>query len=188
MGSFNTQAFAMDYPERVDKIILESTNMVGTNSADPNGAYSEYDPDSPLNAGKSESEIVTWDFIEWWYYNTIPVPEVFHQMVMADCYHYPLETWQVQFPASYQARILANNDIDVLVLYGGSDFLINPSTQDVVKQQMTEAGVNYQHITFTNRGHNLHWEEPAQISEDVKAFLNGTLDPSITEHEYEPFV
>lgn len=188
MGSFNTQAFAMDYPERVDKIILESTNMVGTNSEDPNGAYSEYDPDSPLNAGKSESEIVTWDFIEWWYYNTIPVPEVFHQMVMADCYHYPLETWQVQFPASYQARILANNDIDVLVLYGGSDFLFGPSTQDVVKQQMTEAGVNYQHITFTNRGHNLHWEEPAQISEDVKAFLNGTLDPSITEHEYEPFV
>lgn len=187
MGSFNTQAFAMDYPERVDKIILESTRMVGTNSEDPNGAYSEYDPDSPLNAGKSESAIVTWDFIEWWYYNTIPVPEVFHQMVMADCYHYPLETWQVQFPASYQARILSNNDIDVLVLYGGLDFLINPSTQDTVKQQMTDAGVNYQHITFTNRGHNLHWEEPEQISKDVKAFLNGTLDPSITEHSYEPF-
>lgn len=188
LGSMNAQGFAMDYPERVDKVILESTVMIGTNSEDPNGAYSEYDPDSPLNAGKSESEIVTWDFIEWWYYNTIPVPEVFHQMVMADCYHYPLETWQVQFPASYQARILANNDIDVLVLYGGSDFLFGPSTQDVVKQQMTEAGVNYQHITFTNRGHNLHWEQPAQISEDVKAFLNGTLDPSITEHEYEPFV
>lgn len=188
MGSMNTQAFAMDYPERVDKVILESTMMIGTNSENPADAYSAYDPKSPANAGLPESSIVTWDFIEWWYYNTIPVPEVFHQMMMANCYHYPLETWIVQWAPDYQARILANNHIEVLVLYGGVDFLMGGDTQKTVKEQMTEAGVDYQYITYTNRGHNLHWEEPAQIAEDVQSFLNGTLDPTLTEHEYTPFV
>lgn len=187
MGSMNAQAFAMDYPERVDQVILESTMMIGTNSADPAGAYSDYDPESPINAGLEESEIVTWSFIEWWYYNTVPVPEVFHQMMMANCYNYPLETWIVQWAPDYQARILANNNIEVLVLYGGLDFLMGGDTQNIVKDQMTEAGVDYQHITFENRGHNLHWEEPAQIFEDVDAFLNGTLDPSLDKHEYAPF-
>ena len=194
MGSMNAQAFAMDYPERVDQVILESTMMIGTNSANPAAAYSEYDPNSPYCKDINEdgqitkSDIITWDYMEWWYYNTIPVPEVFHQMVMIECYNYPLETWAVQSPASYQARILANNDIEVLVLYGGIDFLMGGDTQAIVKDQMTEAGVDYQYITFENRGHNLHWEEPAQIFEDVDAFLNGTLDPTLEKHDYEPFV
>lgn len=181
MGSFNAQAFAMDYPEKVDKLILESTRMIGTNSEDPNDSYNIYDPDSPTFEG------VTWDYIEWWYYNTNPVPEVFHQMAMHECYSYPLETWQVQFPVDYQARLLKNAGIDVLVLYGGVDYLFNADSQTVVKEQMTEAGVNYQHITYQNRGHNLHWEESEQVAKDVKAFLNGTLDPNLTQHEYAPF-
>lgn len=187
MGSMNAQAFAMDYPEKVDKLILESTMMIGLNSEDPADSWSEYDLKSPANAGKDWSQVVTWEFMQWWYYNTIPVPEVFHQMVMSDCYNYPPENWTFLFPASYQARILANNDIDVLVLYGGLDYLMSPETQATVKQEMSDAKVNYQHITFENRGHNLHWEEPEQISKDVKAFLNGTLDPKITKHEYAPF-
>ena len=65
MGSFNAQAFAMDYPEKVDKLILESTSMIGTNSENPDDSYNIYDPDSPTFEG------VTWDYIEWWYYNTI---------------------------------------------------------------------------------------------------------------------
>lgn len=190
LGSMNAQAFAMDYPEKVDKLILESTRMIGTNTEDvtdeegnvtTDTSYSEYDPDSPTFVG------VTWDYIEWWYYNTNPVPEVFHQMAMHECYSYPLETWQVQFPADYQARILANNDIEVLVLYGGIDYLMDAASQEVVKEQMTDAEVDYQYITYTNRGHNLHWEESKQVADDVKAFLNGTLDPELTQHEYEPF-
>lgn len=181
MGSFNAQAFAMDYPEKVDKLILESTRMIGTNSENPDDSYNIYDPDSPTFEG------VTWDYIEWWYYNTNPVPEVFHQMAMHECYSYPLETWQVQFPVDYQARLLKNAGIEVLILYGGTDYLMDAASQEIVKQQMTEAGVDYQYITYTNRGHNLHWEESEQVADDVKAFLNGTLDPELTQHEYEPF-
>ena len=140
-----------------------------------------YDPDSPTFEG------VTWDYIEWWYYNTNPVPEVFHQMAMHECYSYPLETWQVQFPVDYQARLLKNAGIEVLILYGGTDYLMDAASQEIVKQQMTEAGVDYQYITYTNRGHNLHWEESEQVADDVKAFLNGTLDPELTQHEYKPF-
>lgn len=181
MGSFNAQAFAMDYPEMVDKLILESTNMIGVNSEDPKDSYNIYDPVSPTYEG------VTWDYIEWWYYNTNPVPEVFHQFAMTECYSYPMDTWQVQFPVSYQARLLKNAGIEVLVLYGGSDYLFSPDTQGVVKEQMTEAGVDYQHITYVNRGHNLHWEESQQVADDVQDFLNGTIDKSITERTYEPF-
>lgn len=181
MGSFNAQAFAMDYPEKVDKLILESTSMIGTNSENPDDSYNIYDPESPTFEG------VTWDYVEWWYYNTNPVPEIFHQFAMTECYNYPLDTWQVQFPVDYQARLLKNADIEVLVLYGGIDYLIGASAQDVVKEQMSEAGVDYQFITYENRGHNLHWEESQQVADDVKAFLNGTLDKSITKHEYEPY-
>ncbi len=181
MGSYNAQALAMDYPEKVDKVILESTNMIGVNSEKPEDSFNIYDPDSPTFEG------VTWDYIEWWYYNTNPVPEVFHQMAMHECYSYPLDTWQVQFPVDYQARLLKNAGIEVLVLYGGSDYLFGEETQNIVKQQMTEADVDYQHITYVNRGHNLHWEESQQVADDVKAFLNDTLDPNITEREYEPF-
>ncbi|MDO4559281.1 MAG: alpha/beta hydrolase, partial [Planctomycetia bacterium] len=181
MGSFNAQALAMDYPELVDKLILESTNMIGVNSENPEDSYNIYDPNSPTYEG------VTWDYIEWWYYNTNPVPEVFHQFAMTECYSYPMDTWQVQFPVDYQARLLKNAGIEVLVLYGGVDYLFPVDTQDNVKKEMTEAGVDYQHITYKNRGHNLHWEEPEQVASDVKDFLNGTLDPSVIGHEYEPF-
>ncbi|HMM05412.1 MAG TPA: alpha/beta fold hydrolase [Clostridiales bacterium] len=177
MGSMNAQAFAMDYPDKVDKLILESTIMIGSNSATDAGSFSEYDMESPANAGKTWSEIVTWDpFIQWWYYNTIPVPKVFHQMVMSDCYNYPPENWTFLFPASYQARILANHNIDTLVLHGSLDYLMGSATQDKVKSQMSQAydgkTATYEYKEYTGYGHNIHWEIPETIATDVKAFLN----------------
>ncbi len=176
MGSMNAQAFAMDYPEKVDKLILESTMMIGANADSDEASYSEYDAKSPANAGKEWHEIVDWPFIEWWYYNTIPVPEVFHQMVMSDCYNYPPENWTFLFPAAYQARMLANHDIDTLVLYGSLDYLMGSTTQETVKSEMTAAydgkSADYQYIQYEGHGHNIHWEIPETIAKDVKAFLN----------------
>lgn len=195
MGSMNAQAFAMDYPEKVDKLILESTAMIGTNSGNNAESYSSYDSENPANAGKAWKEeyiaetdttidsntILTWGYIQWWYYNTIPVPEVFHQMVMTDCYNYPQENWTFLFPAQYQARILANHGIDTLVLYGTSDYLMGGDTQEVVKEQMNQAytesldsTAQYQYKAYEGYGHNIHWEIPETIYNDVNNFLQGT--------------
>ena len=190
MGSMNLQAFAMDYPEKCDKIILESTRMIGTNGESADAAWSDYDLNSPANKGKSwKPDILTWDFMEWWYYNDNPVPAVFLKNMMLDCYNYPNENWTFLFPAAYQAYILANHNIDCLVLYGNTDYLMGGDSQKTVKEQMTEAYKDstaryiYKEYTATDYinehpgaetkgiGHNIHWEIPATVATDVINFL-----------------
>lgn len=176
MGSMNAQAFAMDYPEMVDHLILESTACIGTNSADPADARNIY----ILEDG--EESPLTWDYMEWWYYNPVPVEPVFHFNAIMESWNLPLKCWASINAVPYQSR---NIKCKTLVLYGGVDYLMGGTTQETVKQQFDEAGVDYTYVQFDNRGHNIHWEESELVAQDVINFLNDNTD-ALKDHHLAP--
>ncbi len=178
MGSMNAQAFAMDYPEMVDHVILESTRSIGTNSQNPEDAKNPYILD------EGEESPLTWDYMEWWYYNPVPVEPVFHFNAIMESWKLPLKCWASINAVPYQAR---NLDCKTLVLYGGLDYLMGGTTQTELKAQFDEADVNYTYVTFENRGHNIHWEESELVAEDVINFLNDDLD-KLQDHELAPYI
>lgn len=177
MGSMNAQAFAMDYPERVDHLILESTKMIGLNSENP------ADAENPYILKEGEESPLTWEYMEWWYYNPVPVEPVFHFNAIIESWKLPLKCWASINAVPYQAR---NIDCKTLVLYGGLDYLMGGETQDTVKKEFDEGGVDYTYIVYENRGHNIHWEESELIAEDVINFLNDDTD-KLKDHKLPPY-
>lgn len=173
MGTFNAQGLAMDYPELVDKIILIATRALGENSEDP------ADAKNPYILGSGEESPLTWDYMTWWYSNPNPIDPVFHYNAIMESWNLPLKCWASIQAVSYQARLLV--DTPVMVIFGDLDFLMGEDSQVALKSQFDQAGVDYVYVTYKNRGHNVHWEEPELVSKDIKNFLNGKRD-QIKDH------
>ena len=121
--------------------------------------------------------------MEWWYYNPVPVEPVFHFNAIIESWKLPLKCWASINAVPYQAR---NIDCKTLVLYGGLDYLMGGETQDTVKKEFDEGGVDYTYIVYENRGHNIHWEESELIAEDVINFLNDDTD-KLKDHKLPPY-
>ena len=157
MGSVIAQLFAISYPERVSELVLESTY---TQPGHDRGMVDYIDSMTSIDAA----------FIDEWDGNPNPVNEEFLNYVKSETANLPLFAWRAAFRGmSYEDHHAFIQDISMptMIFWGELDPLFGADTQVGVKEDFPDA----EYVVFPNTGHNIHWEQPQQIAEDIIEFI-----------------
>ncbi len=161
MGSMIAQAFAINYPEKVDHLVLESSTLVNnqTIGLDMYNATLSFGDNPPSE-----------EFMDNWYCNPNPVDKEFLSHEKAEASAIPPYAWRavtkgVSFSdlTSFMSEIKAST----LILWGTSDTFFGKKNQDDLRKALPNA----KFIAYENIGHNIHWENPQSMAKDVLSFL-----------------
>ncbi len=169
MGGYIAQEIAVRSPERVDKLILESTSYVSS------------DRNNELFAGFLEELKKGSDYEEWirtwasWIFSPKTLKnEEFISAFVRSAVEYPLRQSadsfraQVQAIASFDGKDNARHiKAGTLVLEGGDDRLITPSEAEALAKSITKSSFSL----VKDAGHSLHIEKPEEFLQIVLDFL-----------------
>jgi pimeloyl-ACP methyl ester carboxylesterase len=161
LGSFVAQYLATVYPQRVSRLVLMGSS------------------DAP-----SESEAVAWlwskaqafegrvsaEFVDEWQSNPTPVEASFLAKVKAETAAVPLQVWKGvarTLLAEDRRRFLREIRVPALILSGEKDPMFPPADQERLREALPNARLK----VYPKVGHNLHWEIPAPVAEEMAAFL-----------------
>ncbi|MDR1657744.1 MAG: alpha/beta hydrolase [Deltaproteobacteria bacterium] len=161
LGSFIAQELAINYPEKVSKVVLESSALVHFESLGKDiylaaVGFGENPPDDA--------------FMEAWYTNPNPVNEEFLKLEMAESKGLPPHAWRAITKGAAESYLLPFMDelkAPTLILWGAADGFFGAEAQAALKAALPGA----KSVDYPNIGHNIQWEIPEQMAKDVLAFL-----------------
>jgi pimeloyl-ACP methyl ester carboxylesterase len=161
LGSMVAQALAINYPEKVDKVVLESSALVAFDSLGRD-IY-----DAALGFGENPPDD---EFMEGWYSNPNPVDQDFLRREMAESKGLPPHAWRAiakGAAASDLTHFMDELKAPTLILWGSADGFFGAEAQALLKKALPSAAS----IDYEGTGHNIHWEIPQKMAADVAAFL-----------------
>jgi pimeloyl-ACP methyl ester carboxylesterase len=161
LGSMIAQALAVNYPEKVRKVVLESSCLVKFESMgkDVYEAAVGFGEDPPPD-----------DFMEAWYSNPNPVDPDFLRREMAESKALPPHAWRAIAKGTAASDLTPFMDelkAPTLILWGSADGFFGAEAQTALKAALPQA----QTIDYLDVGHNIHWESPEIMAKDVIGFL-----------------
>ncbi len=176
MGGYIAQVLALQYPERVDRLVLESTSFVS--SKRNNELYKGFL--NELERGSS-SEAVVRGWIPWLFSpKTISDTSFIESFVKAASeYPYPQTAkgfaGQINAIASFDGKnAAASIKPNTLVLEGGQDALITPQEVQALAKLIPAS----KYAALDGAGHALHIERPKEFVREVTGFILGTVATS----------
>ena len=161
LGSMIAQALAMDYPEKVNKIVLEASALVAFDSL----GRDVYDAAVGFGANPPGD-----DFMEAWYANPNPVDPDFLAREMAESKALPPHAWRAiakGTAVSDLTRFMDEIKAPTLILWGTADGFFGAAAQEALKAALPNA----RSVSYEGTGHNIQWEIPEKMAADVKSFL-----------------
>jgi non-heme chloroperoxidase len=163
MGSFIAQHLASHYPERVSRLIL-----IGSGDTLAGSEIVEWLWEQVRTADRQVSAA----FIDEWQSNPTPVEESFLRQVKAETAAVPPHVWRgvARTLMTDQRRFLRDIQAPVLILAGEKDSAFPLPFQERLQQALPRATFRM----YPAVGHNLHWEIPARVAADMRAFLGET--------------
>lgn len=170
MGGMIAQELVLEYPERVDKLILASTNCGNPKSILPSKkVLAELTKD---RKGRSDIDIIK-DFIELLYTDEfIEQNPDFIEKTKIRMLRAPIkpEAYKRQINAILTfntGRRLKDIEAPTLVIHGKEDILLPPKNAEIIANAIPNAELQY----FENSGHALFSHKPEKTSELVLNFL-----------------
>ncbi|MFO7794985.1 MAG: alpha/beta hydrolase [Promethearchaeia archaeon] len=170
MGGMIAQELVLNYPERVNKLVLASTNCGNPKSILPSKrVLADLTKD---REGRSEKEIIE-DFIDLLYTdkfieeNPDYIENAKRRMMKA-----PIkpEAYQRQIKAILtfnSGRRLKNIKAPTLVIHGKDDILLPPKNAEIIADAIPNAKLEY----FEKSGHTLFSHQPEKVGQTVLNFL-----------------
>jgi pimeloyl-ACP methyl ester carboxylesterase len=163
MGSYITQRFVLDYPERTLGIALvgSCTNMQDNEGvAEFQLAVSTLtDPVDPGFALEFQQSTMTR-----------PVPQTFLDTVVAESLKLPARVWQSSLEGLLETshrEELSKIKVPTLIIWGNRDAFFPRSEQEGLA-----AGIaNSRFLEYEETGHAPHWEEPGRFAADIVSFI-----------------
>ena len=172
MGGFIAQAFALEHPALLDKLILASTNFGGPRhvpvspealkvlmdvSSDPLTRFknSLMVSTAPGFAEKQSGVIQTW--LDWRRANPLDVPGYQAQLAIG--------LGLLAEEASFEAR-LKNISAPTLILFGAHDLVVPPANADLLAAQIGGSRV----VILPDAGHFFPIETPQEAAEAILQF------------------
>jgi pimeloyl-ACP methyl ester carboxylesterase len=161
LGSFVAQHLAAHYPGRVDRLVLlgSSDTTVGMELLEwlweQIGAFDRGIPSS---------------FVDQWQSNPTPVDAQFLTQVKKETAAVAPHVWRGitrMAMTEDQRRFLREIRTPTLILWGENDPTFLLAHQQRLQQALPHATFK----AYPKVGHNFHWEIPAQVAEDMRAFL-----------------
>lgn len=161
LGSMIAQAFAINYPEHVDHLVLESSTLVNnqTIGLDMYNATLAFGDNPPSE-----------EFMDNWYSTPNPVDEEFLSHEKAESSAIPPYAWRAITKGgafSDLTPFMTEIKAPTLILWGTSDTFFAEKNQDDLRKALPNA----KFIAYENIGHNIHWEDPQRMAADVLSFL-----------------
>lgn len=161
LGSMIAQAFAINYPEKTAKVVLEASALVtfesmGRDLYDAAVAFGDNQPDD--------------EFMAAWYANPNPVDMDFLKREMKESQNIPPHAWRAITKGtafSDLAPFMDELKAPTLILWGSQDGFFNQAAQEALRQAIPQA----EFIAYDGIGHNIQWEMPEKMAEDVLRFL-----------------
>jgi pimeloyl-ACP methyl ester carboxylesterase len=173
MGSFVAQHVAIDYPERVRRLVL-----VGSGATIRTPVLLEF-----ADVVRTLSDPVDPAFIREFQAGgaAMPLPDAFLDGVVAESGKLPARVWRGVAEGLLAAdakdalhRIVA----PTLVVWGPHDALFGPSEQDALLRALP----NRRLAVYEGSGHSPHWEMPGRFAADLAAFLDEADSDSVEAH------
>lgn len=162
LGSMAAATLAAYYPDQVDELVL-----ISTATELPEGAAGWlWDHVPPLERPIDPDS----EFMTDWYWNPTPVDEAFLSRERAESAAAPESTWMGILRAltlTDWTSIASRIEAPTLILWGDQDGLFGADSQTHLQDILPEA----KHVTFTGHGHNMFWEVPDVVGEEITQFL-----------------
>lgn len=163
MGSFVAQNVALDFPERVDDLVLISSapTVVGNPLAlqlEP-VIDSLTDPIDPAFVRQVQSSL----FFS-------PIPEAFLDTAVAESLKVPASVWQQALDgllAQDRSAELDQIAAPTLILFGEEDIFFSAAEQAILDNEIPDSTL----IIYPETGHGVHVERPREAARDIRRFL-----------------
>jgi pimeloyl-ACP methyl ester carboxylesterase len=173
MGSFVAQHVAIDYPERVSRLVL-----VGSGATIRTPVLLEF-----ADVVRTLADPVDPAFIREFQAGgaAMPLPDAFLDGVVAESGKLPARVWR-----GVADGLLAGDAKDALhrivaptlVVWGPHDALFGSSDQDALLRALP----NRRLVVYEGSGHSPHWEMPGRFAADLAAFLGEADSASVEAH------
>lgn len=161
MGSFIAQHLAVEYPERLTRLVLagSSDKTLG------NGTLDWLWENIQQFNGTIDPE-----FIEEWTSTPTPVDPDFLAKLKVETAAVPLHVWKsatkMLMTEDYSA-FLPKINVPALILWGDQDAVFPFEEQERLRASLPHADFKQ----YPGIGHNIQWEIPKQVADDIAAFL-----------------
>jgi pimeloyl-ACP methyl ester carboxylesterase len=165
MGSMIAQLVAIQHPDRVSRLVLIGSMVVGGNEG-----ITEFnkivqtlvDPIDPV-------------FVRDFQVSTLhrEVPPAFLDKVVAESLKVPAHVWRQALASFAEQNTTDNLDkitAPTLILWGDQDLYFPRSDQETLSQSIRDATW----LVYEQTGHTPHWEQPEQFVADLEHFLQET--------------
>jgi non-heme chloroperoxidase len=162
MGSFVAQHLAAVYPQRVRKLVLLGSSDT-TAGSDTVGWLWEQ--------ARTFDKGVPAAFVDELQSSPTPVDAEFLAKVKAETFAVRPHVWQAlarMFLVEDHRRFLGDIKAPALILWGEKDGAFPKAAQDRLQKALPGAVFK----AYPEVGHNLHWEIPRQVADDIVAFLD----------------
>ncbi len=161
LGSFVAQHLAFAYPQRVARLVL-----LGSSDTTAGNEAIEWLWDKTKGFDRG----VSAGFVDEWQSNPTPVNAEFMARVKVETAAVAPHVWRGvarTLRTEDQRRFLGDIQAPTLILSGEKEPMFPKDDQDRLQKAIPGAALK----VYPEVGHNLHWEIPQRIAEDMAAFL-----------------
>jgi len=162
LGSIVAGSFAGLYPGRVNRLVL-----ISAAAAVPAAANDWLWDTVPVQPRPLDPDS---QFMLDWYWNPTPVDDDFLTRERGESAATPEDVWlgvMRAFSLTDWSPLARQIEDPVLILWGDQDGLFGAETQDALRALLPDA----QHETYAGLGHNMFWEQSAEVGALITGFL-----------------
>ncbi len=165
MGAFIAQRIAVDYPSRVQNLILISSSDKGTG----NDKY-----DRLYGALQTQKGLSDPGVLDKWNKTTtvLPIPEAMRAKSDYERTATSPAVWKADMKlilSEDNSSRLASINVPTLILWGESDHVFVKADQDRLQSEIKNAKFR----SYAGAGHTVQWELPKEVATDIHNFIEG---------------
>ena len=160
-ASIVARKFAVDHPEKIAGLVLESSFVKLGEVAAQFGAQVA-----------SLEDPISQEFARDFATATVgrPVPKAFLDSMIEESLRAPARVWRETFAsllAYDDSAEVAKLDVKTLVMWGDKDAIIDRAATDALARSIRDSRL----VVYEGVGHTPHWEDPPRFAHDIAAFV-----------------
>ncbi len=163
MGSFVAMQTALDFPQRVERLLLIGTAATANNAVAKDLRSAFDDLKDPITAKFARDFVIET--------SSPSLPADFIETLVTETMKPPARVWR-----SAMAGVLARDyrpelgrlKMPVTIIWGENENIFSRDEQEVLRKAIS----NSQLLIYENAGHAPHWEQPEKFARDLNGFLS----------------